>query len=81
MGYDILDNKRDLHLLSNAEPNSEFDKEGAMDDVALLADCTSSRCVDKDKYNIDVLELYQDDSVVSISKLDAEAIAKHFGII
>ena len=64
--YDIVDNKQDLHLLDDAEPN------------------LISHGVKREEYihpDIEVVELSQKGIMVRVSKLDVEALAKHFGII
>ena len=69
----------DLHLLDSVEPNLGFDGgEYFMDESIALADWSPARCVNPEDYEIDVLELYQDDKIVTISKQDAEMIAKYF---
>lgn len=80
--YDITDHASDLHLLEDAQPNISFDSgEYFMDESIAMADWSGSRCVNPEDYEFEIIELYQGDQLVKVSKFDVESLAKHFGLI
>ena len=79
--YDITENKRDLHFLTNVETNSRI--EGGEMHMDTMCDIRNgvTRCINEEDYTYDVLELHQDKQMVEVSKNDVMAMAKHFGIV
>lgn len=82
MAYDITENKNDLHFIQNVEANSiidHLDMECAHPE--LFTPNGPKRSINSDRFVIEVLELYQDKNVVTVSQNDVLALAMHFGII
>ena len=82
MAYDIVDNKQDLDLLENAEPNlASRNGDYFMDVTFQMMDCVGKRTLNPEDYEFEKIELYQKDQIVDVSKQDVIALAKHFGLI
>jgi hypothetical protein len=64
--YDVTENKEDLHLLDNAEPN-------------LLSFNAANETYEFP--DMDVIELYQGNKVIRVGRLDVLALARHFDLI
>jgi hypothetical protein len=82
MSYDITENKRDLDLLDNVEPNIGVrGGDYFMECTMSMRDDYPARSFSIEDFEFSKLELYQGVNYVEVSKEDVIALAKHFGII
>lgn len=82
MNYDISENKSDLHLLDNVEPNIKIDNADLFMELSYaMMDCYGAKTISEDDFEYEILELHKGDIFINVSKYDVEAIAKHFGLI
>tara|TARA_Y100001956_G_scaffold4944_2_gene4472 strand:- start:549 stop:800 length:252 start_codon:yes stop_codon:yes gene_type:complete len=82
MSYDITEKREDLHLLDSVETNTILDAaEFYMESTYAMMDCTPARCINEEDFEFEVLEIEQKEKIITVSKYDVEAMAKHFGLI